>query len=173
MAEVDQIVAWQLGRPPSIDFKVARECIFGWPAVLMSSVVTMAGSPNPNRYYLSCPFLRRRLAVLEDEGHIRRFEERIQAEDGLRASVMAAQEAHRREWGRQAAAFNLKARSALIAGAARPTALKCLHAHMAWYLVHPDYQLGQQVAALAGEQWCADELCREALANEDECEAAG
>lgn len=173
MATVEQIVAWQLGRPPSIDFRVARECMFGWPAVLMSSVVTRAGRPNPNLYYLCCPYLRRRLAVLEDESHIRRFEEQIRASEGLRDSVLAAQEAHRRQWGHLAAASGLKARSVLIAGAAGPMALKCLHAHLAWYLVHPGYKLGQQIAALAGEQWCAGELCRQALADGDESEAVG
>lgn len=123
--------------------------------------------PNPNLYYLSCPFLRRQLAVLEAGGAIRRFQELLQSDDALGAAVREAQESHLREW-RQAGGRQSQVKSAVIAGALQPLVLKCLHAHYAWYLVHPDYRLGRLIAAEIGEDWCSDDRCGSAIGESGE-----
>lgn len=162
MASRGKIVAWQLGREPEIDFEVALDCPYGWPAVLRSAPFTRSGRPNPNLYYLSCPYLRRRIAVIEDEGAIRRLETLIREDTSLRASVVEAQRAHESEWRLLSGMPVPPVRSALIAGASEPLALKCLHAHHAWGLAHPGYGLDDMISDLIGEEWCADEPCRQA-----------
>lgn len=46
-----------------------------------------------------------------------------------------------------------------MAGAGDTGLVKCLHSHMAWFLVHPDYLAGKAIADKVGELWCPDERC--------------
>ena len=47
-----------------------------------------------------------------------------------------------------------------IGGAGRQAGgLKCLHAHAAFALARPGYELGERILAEAGERWCPDRRC--------------
>lgn len=146
-------------------FEVVVECPYGWPAVLKNAVTGRSGEPNPNLYHLSCPYLRRSIASLEDTGGIADLERLLSADSHLAAAVRAAHELHGRQWRRQAGSAPVEIRSTAIAGTATPLALKCLHAHFAWYLVHPHYNLGRLIAERLGETWCPDDYCGRSLAD--------
>ena len=49
------------------------------------------------------------------------------------------------------------------AARALPRKLKCLHAHAAFALARPGYELGDEVLDEAGERWCPDGRCARAL----------
>jgi hypothetical protein len=51
-----------------------------------------------------------------------------------------------------------------IGGTRDPRALKCLHAHAAFALARPGYELGERVLAEAGDPWCPDGRCARAEA---------
>lgn len=168
-----ELISKQLGRKPSIAFTVAVRCPFDWPAVLLNEAANPAGEPNPNLYYISCPHLRREIARLEDTGFAGSLEEILRSDEDLASDLKKAQEEHRREWMR--AAKDAKAwQSAGLAVMLKRTgnhapniaatrddlSIKCLHAHMAWFLVHPDYRLGKIIAARLRQIWCSDETCR-------------
>jgi hypothetical protein len=51
-----------------------------------------------------------------------------------------------------------------IAGTRERENLKCLHAHAAFALARPGYELGERVLAEAGERWCPDRRCERAAA---------
>lgn len=90
---------------------------------------------------------------------------RITADQSLTRDLRQAQEAHRREWSESAAQMHdLAGRKRIappnIAATAGDGSLKCLHAHFAWYLVHPEYKLGRIIASQLGQTWCDDEMCR-------------
>ena len=77
-----------------------------------------------------------------------------------------AQKAHRTEW-KGAAKISLAAAGKTgisapnIAATKEDLKLKCLHAHFAWFLVHPDYLLGRIICRELGELWCSTESCRQ------------
>ena len=50
-----------------------------------------------------------------------------------------------------------------IGGSRDPGKLKCLHAHGAFALARPGYELGEQILAAAGERWCPDARCGQAV----------
>lgn len=159
--QLQRIVAWQLKRSPSIGFTVAVQCKYGWPAVLKNSTRTSSGQFNPNLYYLSCPYLIAQLSRLEDAGFIRRLQEQVGQEPTLADDLAGAQALHAREW--HVAADLEEEAVALadvnIAAAGDPAHLKCLHAHLAFFLVHSDYRVGRLIAGEVGAIWCPDERC--------------
>lgn len=168
-----QIVTRQLGRNPSIGFKVALECPFGRPAVLINEPFSLEGAPNPNLYYLSCPYLRRNLSRLEDSGFIARLQKMLMADEDLAALVKKAQDEHRRQWltaaeahqkavgegGRSGGATTGEFHAPNIASTKDDLKIKCLHAHIAWFLVHPEYLLGQIIMKEVEPAWCENDTC--------------
>ncbi|MFA5800919.1 MAG: DUF501 domain-containing protein [Thermoleophilia bacterium] len=160
-ADLVEIVTWQIGRRPTISFSVARECTFGWPAVIISSPFNANGDPNPNLYYLSCPYLRIALARLEDAGSIADLQQEIMHNPDLMQNLSDAQAEHDLEWRRAAGelAGSFRDDRVNIAGSGKSSHLKCLHAHYAYFLVHPDYEVGMRISGMFGNNWCDDEAC--------------
>lgn len=159
--DLARIVTWQIGRGPSIKFRVARECAYGWPAVIINSPFNATGDPNPNLYYLSCPYLRAELARLEDAGSIAGLQRNIMDDTDLMKDLVNAQAEHDHEWRRAAGerAGSIGAGKINIAGSGETSHLKCLHAHFAYFLTHPDYPVGLRIADLMGNIWCDEERC--------------
>ncbi len=157
-------VARQLGRPPTIEFVVAVLCRYGWPAVIRNSPVDARGNPNPNLYYLSCPYLRREISRLEDRGEIARLQQRLADDAALAEAVRAAQRRHEAEWEADAGSpVKPVPPGPRIAAASGDLLLKCLHAQFACYLVHRDYAIGELIAGELADIWCGDERCRRYL----------
>lgn len=156
-----EAVAAQLGRTPAIAFQVAVECPHGWPAVLENAPFTAEGQPNPNLFYLCCPHLRRRLSQLEGRGWTGWLEQAVSQNEELRADLEAAQQLHAAKWARKASRLSTGPPIAppLIAAARQRRLIKCLHAHYAFYLVYPRYQLGELISQKLTGQWCSDERC--------------
>ncbi|MHB9111398.1 MAG: DUF501 domain-containing protein [Thermoleophilia bacterium] len=158
---LSRLVARQLGREPSVGFEVATKCVYGWPSVIRNQPLDLGGEPHPNLYYLTCPWLRRELARLEDCGFIGRLQLRIAADAELMSDLRRCQAEHSADYrsAMEAGDHGLPRRDMLIAGASDPGMVKCLHSHMAWFLVHPDYLAGQVIADAVGELWCPDARC--------------
>jgi hypothetical protein len=155
------VVSWQLGRPARPFRRVACRCRHGFPAVTEQAPFDPDGAPFPTTYYLTCPWLVAGLARREAAGGVREWTERAASEPDLRASLERANDDQRRlrpsvEGG--------------IAGTRNGT-LKCLHAHAAFALARPGYELGEQILEEAGETWCPDARCEKALDHLGEDEA--
>lgn len=159
--EIRRLIARQLRRTPSIPFVVEVSCAYGWPAVIRSSPFDAGGNPNPNLYYLSCPYLRRLLARMEDTGFIESLQRRARENPSVAEALAEANETHAREWEAEAGTpVDAASPGPRIAAAANVLSIKCLHAHFAYFLVHPDYLVGKMIADELEEIWCADERCR-------------
>lgn len=159
--QLEDLVAWQLGRPAIISFRTAAGCSFDWPAVISSAPFRDDGAPNPNILYLTCPYLRHEISVLEDRGAIRELEAVVAGDGRLTENLVAAQRRHAGSW-REAAGVEWPGgppEAPRIAAAAGDTALKCLHAHMAWYLIHPEHMLGRIIEDRIGARWCSEDRC--------------
>jgi uncharacterized protein len=149
----ERVVSWQLGRPARAFRRVAVRCAHGFPAVTEQAPYGADGAPFPTTYYLTCPWLVAALARVEATGGVERFSRAAAADPLLRASLEGADAEQRR------------IRPELdvgIAGTRKPGNLKCLHAHAAFALARPGYELGERILAEAGERWCPDARCERA-----------
>lgn len=153
------IVERQLGREPRAFLRVAVRCPFGAPAVTLQSPYDSAGDPFPTTFYLTCRYLVAAVARIEAAGGIERWSGRVDSDDGLARSLeeaTAEQRALRRELadgrvGREdGASLDLG-----IGGTANPRRLKCLHAHVAFALARPGYELGERIHAEIEPAWPA------------------
>ena len=134
----EEIVARQLGRQPRAFRRVAVRCPFGKPAVAEQEPFDADGRPFPTQYYVTCPHLVAAISRLEAAGGVDRWTRAAAADDELGASLTAAQAEQRR----------LRPElDAGIGGSTRSGSLKCLHAHAAFALARPGYELGDRILA--------------------------
>jgi hypothetical protein len=140
----EAIVERQLGRPPRAFRRVAVRCPFGKPAVTEQNAFDEDGRPFPTQYYVTCRYLVAAISRLEAAGGVDRWTRAARDDDALRASLDAAQEEQRR----------LRPElDAGIGGSTRGGSLKCLHAHAAFALAQPGYELGERILAELPSRW--------------------
>jgi hypothetical protein len=150
----ERVVSWQLGRPARPFRRVAARCAYGFPAVTEQAPFGPGGEPFPTTYYLTCPWLVSGIARLEAGGGVERFSRLAASDPDLARSLAEADDEQRR----------LRPELDVgIAGTRSRENLKCLHAHAAFALARPDYELGERVLAEAGERWCPDARCARAV----------
>ena len=156
------VVERQLGRKPRAFLRVARRCPFGAPAVTEQAPYDSAGEPFPTTYYLTCRHLVAAVSRLEAAGGIERWSAALEEDPALAASLAAAteeQRAVRRELaGGQVGHEGGASLELGIGGSARPEKLKCLHAHAAFALARPGYELGDRILAELEPLW-PDRCC--------------
>ena len=162
MSDDRAVVARQLGREPRAFGRVALRCPFGRPAVTEQRPYDDAGEPFPTTYYVTCPQLVAAISRLEAAGGVERWTRAAAADPALAESRERAddeQRAVRRalaagETGRDGgASLELG-----VGGAGRTGSLKCLHAHVAFALARPGYELGERIAAELEPLW-PDRCC--------------
>ena len=152
------IVARQLGREPRAFKRVVVRCPFGLPAVTEQHPYAPDGEPFPTTYYLTCRHLVTAVSRLEAGGGVERWTARADADPELAESRARADDEQRRI--RRELAGNETGRDGgasldLGVGGAGPNAgsLKCLHAHAAFALAHPEYTLGRRILADVEPLW--------------------
>jgi hypothetical protein len=149
------VVSWQLGRPARAFRQVAARCAHGFPAVTEQAPYGDDGAPFPTTYYLTCPWLVAAISRIEAGGGVERFSRAAEEDPALRRSRDAADSEQRR----------LRPELDVgIAGSRRAENLKCLHAHAAFALARPGYELGERILAEVEERWCPDARCTQANA---------
>jgi uncharacterized protein len=144
------VIEAQLGRPPRGVARVAVRCPHGRPAVVEQEAYLGGGEPFPTTYYLTCPHAVARIDRLEAAGGVDRYERLLAEDAGLRASYDAARRRQRALRRPAAEMSDGGASLALgIAGVGRDGAVKCLHAHAAFALAEPGYEVGMRILAEA------------------------
>jgi uncharacterized protein len=140
----EEIVERQLGRRPRALRRVALRCPFGGPAVTEQAPFDENGRPFPTQFYVTCPHLVSAISRLEAAGGVERWSAAARDDPELAASLSAAQAEQRR----------LRPElDAGIGGSTREGSLKCLHAHAAFALARPGYELGERVLAELPARW--------------------
>jgi hypothetical protein len=151
------VVARQLGREPRTLRRVAVRCPFGAPAVTEQSPYGVDGEPFPTTYYLTCRHLVAAVSRLEAAGGVERWSEATRSDDALAASLAAADEEQRglrRELAGETTGRDGGASLEYgIGGSRRGGSLKCLHAHVAFALARPGYELGERILAEVEPTW--------------------
>ncbi|MCK4778309.1 MAG: DUF501 domain-containing protein, partial [Actinomycetia bacterium] len=69
-----------LDRTPKTSLRVVRKCESGYPQVIMNDLLDMDNKPFPTLYWLTCPYLIKRISRLESDGMIKEIEERIKSD---------------------------------------------------------------------------------------------
>ena len=113
-----------------------------------------SGKPFPTTYYLTCRHLVAAVSRLEAAGGVERWTAAVRADRRLADSVERAnaeQRALRHELARAPAAD--PDLDSGIGGARGDGSLKCLHAHVAFALARPGYELGERVLAEVEPLW--------------------
>jgi uncharacterized protein len=151
------VVARQLGREPRTLLRVAARCPFGAPAVTEQRPYGSDGEPFPTTYYLTCRHLVAAVSRLEAAGGVERWSRASRCEPAL-ASSLAAGDEEQRSLRRKLAggALGKDGGASLdygIGGSHRGGSLKCLHAHVAYALARPGYELGERILAEVEPHW--------------------
>ena len=145
------IVERQLGRRPRAFRRVAVRCPFGRPAITEQAPFDESGEPFPTEYWVTCRHLGAAIARLEADRGVERWSRAAREDRYLRESLERGHEEQRR------------LRPELpggIGGQTRTGGLKCLHAHAAFALARPGYELGERILAEVEPLWpercCSD-----------------
>lgn len=151
------VVARQLGREPRTLRRVAIRCPFGAPAVTEQNPYGSDGEPFPTTYYLTCRHLVAAVSRLEAAGGVERWSEATRTDPALAASLAAADEQQRclrRELADgEAGSDGGDSLEYGIGGSRRGGSLKCLHAHAAFALARPGYELGERILDELEPRW--------------------
>jgi uncharacterized protein len=144
------IVERQLGRPARAFRRVAVRCPYGPPAVTEQAPADASGTPFPTQFWLTCPHLVAQLSRVEAAGGVERWS-RAAADDAELGRSLAAAHAEQRRLRPELPGG--------VAGATRGGGLKCLHAHGAFALARPGYELGDRILAEAAPLWPSRRCC--------------
>jgi hypothetical protein len=145
------VVERQIGRRPRAFRRVVVRCPYGKPAVTEQAPYDENGEPFPTTYYLTCRYLVAAISRLEAAGGVDRWSRAAAEDEELRTSLERAQAQQRR----------IRPELDLGIGGARPGAggIKCLHAHAAFALARPGYELGERILAEVEPLWPGDGCC--------------
>ncbi len=133
-------VATLIGREPRGDFEVVVRTDEGGPAVIRNAPLLADGTPMPTLYWLVDPVLCRLVSSLEAAGGVRAAEAEVPSQE------LAA--AHARYAAERDAALPAGHKGPRPSGGVGGTrqGVKCLHAHLAWYLAGGPDPVGRWVA---------------------------
>ncbi|MGH9047341.1 MAG: DUF501 domain-containing protein [Acidimicrobiales bacterium] len=142
----DEAVASLLRRRPLAPFEVVRRRPDGAPVVIENAPFLLDGTPMPTRFWLVDPALREAVSGLEAAGGVK------QAQHAVDPVALGA--AHARYAAERDVLIEGDHRGPRPHGGVGGTrvGVKCLHAHLAWWLAGGDDPVGDWVAErLAGE----------------------
>ena len=127
-AEIEAVTQL-LGRAPEGEFTVAVRRFSGGIVVIENAPFLRSGRPMPTRYWLVDAALRHAVSQLEAAGGVRQAEREVDPQALATAHAQAATS--------RAALLDLSSSSPKPSGgiAGTRTGVKCLHAHLATYLV--------------------------------------
>jgi hypothetical protein len=140
----ESVVARLLGREPGGAFTVVVRTLDGTPAVIENAPLLRDGRPMPTRFWLVDPELRTRVSRLEAAGGVREAAALVNDADLV--------DSHRRYAEERDALLPPGWTGPRPSGGVGGTrqGVKCLHAHVAWWLAGGDDVVGAWAAGRLG-----------------------
>ncbi|HUZ42643.1 MAG TPA: DUF501 domain-containing protein [Acidimicrobiales bacterium] len=133
------VVERYLGRPLAGRCAVVVRRIDGRPVVIENEPHLRDGTPMPTLYWLVDPELHEAVSRLEGTGGVHRFEELVDADELRRAHEEYAER-------RRRATVRIEGTQPSGGVGGTRVGVKCLHAHLAYYLVDDSDPVGELVA---------------------------
>jgi hypothetical protein len=134
------MVALLLGRIPGGNFAVGVRRPNGSPVVIVNDPLMFDGTPMPTRYWLVDRVLCQQVSRLESSGGVGRAAEEVGAD-----AIALAHERYAAQRDREMPAGHMGPRPGGGVGGTR-RGVKCLHAHLAWFLAGGEDPVGLWVA---------------------------
>jgi uncharacterized protein len=134
-------VAELLGRHPLAPFEVVRRRADGTPVVIENAPFLVDGTPMPTRFWLVDPVLREAVSTIEADGGVRLAEREVDP-----VALAAAHSRYGAERDALIDPHHIGPRPSGGVGGTRK-GVKCLHAHLAWWLAGGPDPVGEWVAA--------------------------
>jgi len=138
------LVTELLGRPPAGAFEVVVRAANGRPAVIANAPFLYDGTPMPTRYWLVDAALREAVGRLESSGGVRQAEAAIPAD-----RLAAAHARYAADRDTLIPSDHVGPRPSGGVGGTRQ-GVKCLHAHLAWWMTGADDPVGEWTAVRIG-----------------------
>ena len=133
-----------LGRDPAGSFTVGVRSKSGGPVVIVNAPFLADGTPMPTRYWLVDPELREAVSRLEASGGVKTADAVIEPDE-----IASAHARYALERDATVPEGHLGPRpSGGVGGTSR--GVKCLHAHVAWFLAGGDDPVGRWTARELG-----------------------
>ena len=149
----------QLSRPLRGKVVVAARCPHGVVEVIATPPLLPDGTPFPTLFWLTCPLLQRSVSGLENGDFREVLRRRAREMPGFADALRQAEREYRGERDRWAAEMGVQGKMEEYfsghdgVGGTVAGGLKCLHAHLAHFLVGGSNPVGAEVSkALAGRQ---------------------
>ena len=151
------IIKYQIGRQPENLSKIEVYCPFDKPAVLLTLPYSEENGVFPTSHWLSCPYLVREVAKLEDEGLVKKLSSIIADNADFRMKLMKAHKryaANRLKYLSDSMKNKIKKKSlgmykvlveSGVGGIMEKEGVKCLHTHLADFLVMGDNPIGELI----------------------------
>ena len=171
------MIRGQIGREPRGVLGINTSCKWGYPQVIVNRPVSALVSDIeifPTLYWLTCPYLRKEIALLEGEGLIAEFEQRI-AQDPEFARLV--EQSHQNYAKQRLALIPLDVQERLkeeypgryqvlaesgVGGTRSIRGVKCLHTHVADFLARGENPIGAKaIEMLAKPLSCPDAQCKD------------
>jgi hypothetical protein len=139
-----ELVAELIGRNPAGPFEVVVRTEQGAPAVIANAPFLFDGTPMPTRFWLVDPDLRAAVSRIESTGGVRQAEREV--------GLVRITAAHARYAGERDALIPADHPGPRPSGGVggTTTGVKCLHAHLAWWLTGADDPVGEWTAQRIG-----------------------
>lgn len=150
-------IEYQLGRPADNLMDIAVYCPFQKPAVLLTAPYSAEKGVFPTIYWLSCPYLVKEVARMEDKGYVKRFSRMVKEDGDFRERLRTA---HKKYAERRMALLSEESQEKIklismaiyqvlrdsgVGGINNLEGIKCLHVHLADYLVNKENPVGEKV----------------------------
>ncbi len=163
------VVSGQLGRTARDVTGIAVRCPYGRPAVIESAPI-LAGKPNPNLLYLTCPTATVAISTAEAAGGVKRFKAAVHEDSELRRALYEVVDAYKRRRAELAPGGDPRPEAG-IGGPAGPEKASCMHAYAAALLAALAGNFrGEAPARAAAEAWDRFLPARESLwCTDDRC----
>lgn len=152
-----KIIKYQLGREPENIGDIAVFCPFEKPAVLLTLPYSKEYGVSPTIYWLSCPYLVKEVSRLEDKGLVKKYTVMLEKDSSLKERLMKAHQdyaevrikllsdANRKYLADYNGAIIEVLSESGVGGIRDKKGIKCLHTHLADYLVNKENPVGEQL----------------------------
>ncbi len=160
--EDKKIVQFQLGRDINNPFKVKNRCEWGYPICIESQII-YNDKPFPTLFWLTCPFLSKRVGRLEEKGTVKHLERKILEDSQLRTAYLKAHEdiielkkqiLNKYNGLKDWQIYSILSRG--IGGIRNLNTVKCLHLQLASFLGGIKNPIGKLVYELIEEHNCPE-----------------
>jgi len=149
-------VGWQLQREINAEFEVIKRCSLGYPLGILNQPLPggIGGPVFSTPWWLTCPQLRKDIHLLEAEHaldrmfspELKNIYREYRKKAARKRSELIPRELLEEMYQKKPDLYREMV-SRGVAGESGP-GLKCLHAHYAFFLLYPDYPLGQEIGQL-------------------------